>query len=551
MLAVRRSIQRPRLKAFVTRLLIVLSLLRASGAERHGASEPASTGVAPLRVAVIGAGIGGTSAAYFLHKKLPTAKIDILEANQVVGGRLATLFAAGREYEIGGSIIHPANRLMVQLRDTCHLEPLTDPDGGGSFALLTTSTSTSHHIAYQPPAWAGPVGLKLSLLLRYGLFSLVRLDNFVGSLLETFGQIYPLLEEGRGYPTLAEMLTAMSPRPEKRQAAAAAEPPPELIHLTQLDLATKLESLGLGRQLVEELVMVATKVNYGQLPAQLHSLVGAVSLAGTQGDLWRIKGGNYRLPECLIKLSQANLHLHTRVTEVSRPNQTTTGHRYRLHLEEPSESGPPRPATRDYDLVIVARPLTPDQPSPLKLPASAVSPPLAPADGRYHHTYTYLVHARHLNGSRLGAEDERAALPDSLFFIDPVERLASISRLRPVNSDLAKESEEGSVYKIFSGSQLTKEDLAGYFVGIKSVQPVDWLAYPHYSSNEKHELGRFELEPGLYHVNAVEWAASAMEMSALAGRNVANLAANFVTSSSKTDHRTGAVAPSTKSRVEL
>jgi hypothetical protein len=27
-----------------------------------------------------------------------------------VGGRLATLQAAGREYEIGGSVIHPANR---------------------------------------------------------------------------------------------------------------------------------------------------------------------------------------------------------------------------------------------------------------------------------------------------------------------------------------------------------------------------------------------------------------------------------------------------------
>ncbi len=28
----------------------------------------------------------------------------------LVGGRLATLQAAGREYEIGGSVIHPANR---------------------------------------------------------------------------------------------------------------------------------------------------------------------------------------------------------------------------------------------------------------------------------------------------------------------------------------------------------------------------------------------------------------------------------------------------------
>lgn len=36
----------------------------------------------------------------------------------------------------------------------------------------------------------------------------------------------------------------------------------------------------------------------------------------------------------------------------------------------------------------------------------------------------------------------------------------------------------------------------------------------------------FKLHDALYHVNVIEWAASAMEMSAVAGRNVAILAYN-------------------------
>jgi Prenylcysteine lyase len=52
-------------------------------------------------------------------------------------------------------------------------------------------------------------------------------------------------------------------------------------------------------------------------------------------------------------------------------------------------------------------------------------------------------------------------------------------------------------------------------------------AYPHYEW-ERSPDGPLELLPGLVHTNAIEWAASAMEMSAIAAKNAANLlAAHF------------------------
>ena len=40
-----------------------------------------------------------------------------------------------------------------------------------------------------------------------------------------------------------------------------------------------LESLNIGEQLIEELVTVATRVNYGQMPGNVHAFVGSVGLA--------------------------------------------------------------------------------------------------------------------------------------------------------------------------------------------------------------------------------------------------------------------------------
>ena len=56
------------------------------------------------------------------------------------------------------------------------------------------------------------------------------------------------------------------------------------------------------------------------------------------------------------------------------------------------------------------------------------------------------------------------------------------------------------------------------------VEVFEWLAYPRYLPDERPKLASFVLSPRLYYVNAVEFAASAMEMSAIAAVNVANLA---------------------------
>lgn len=66
---------------------------------------------------MIGAGIGGTSSAYYLRQLFgDQATIDIYEAEEV-GGRLATVNLGGKEIETGGNIIHPDNQYMVNFTE--------------------------------------------------------------------------------------------------------------------------------------------------------------------------------------------------------------------------------------------------------------------------------------------------------------------------------------------------------------------------------------------------------------------------------------------------
>ena len=80
---------------------------------RHRAVSAAQRTKNP-NIAVIGAGIGGSSCSHFIRELFGSqATIDVFEASDRIGGRLATVKIAGKTFESGGSIIHRDNKYMV------------------------------------------------------------------------------------------------------------------------------------------------------------------------------------------------------------------------------------------------------------------------------------------------------------------------------------------------------------------------------------------------------------------------------------------------------
>jgi prenylcysteine oxidase/farnesylcysteine lyase len=85
-----------------------------------------------LQVCIVGSGMGGASAAFFLRNySTAPLDIDIFEQNDKVGGRMAVVELAGDTFEAGASILHPKNFHAVNFVNLLGLKPRSDPDDEG------------------------------------------------------------------------------------------------------------------------------------------------------------------------------------------------------------------------------------------------------------------------------------------------------------------------------------------------------------------------------------------------------------------------------------
>ena len=190
----------------------------------------------------------------------------------------------------------------------------------------------------------------------------------------------------------------------------------------------------------------------------------------------------------------------------------------RLLKEGKGEGNPPLEdeRTQKYDAVVLATPLTKDK-TDIQFETSKNHT----FGGRYERVVATLVH-----GTLRKEAFKMSGAVDDILVTNPDLVYNSIGRQLPL--DIENCDKKGpSVYKLFSPSPLTQEQLSLFFSEVKEKESVDWLAYPHYPEKESGPA-LFELESGLYHLNAVEWASSAMEMSAVGARNVALLALKYL-----------------------
>lgn len=110
--------------------------------------------------------------------------------------------------------------------------------------------------------------------------------------------------------------------------------------------------------------------------------------------------------------------------------------------------------------------------------------------------------------------DSKGCVINSLSSLDPVH-IPQGYRRPPAS--------QTKVWKVFSHQPLSQEQLRDIFLSWDLVSETRWLAYPSYRPPHR-KTPPFILHNRLYYLNAVEWAASAMEMSAISARNVALLA---------------------------
>ncbi|XP_039016774.1 farnesylcysteine lyase-like [Hibiscus syriacus] len=265
-----------------------------------------------------------------------------------------------------------------------------------------------------------------------------------------------------------------------------------LYNLTTRTLQDELVHIKISPLMIDELVTVITRINYGQ-SVSISGLAGAVSLAGSGGGLWAIEGGNYQMAAGLIKSSNVSLHLNEEIESIS-------------YLGEYYELNSTKGNSYSCDVAVVATPL--DEVSIQLTPSVSI-----PAR-KLQHTHATFVRGI-LNPAYFGLRTV-GVIPELVGTLeDPDIPFSSISILK-------QHDENDTTYKVFSREPMTDALLDTIFSARLETVRINWGAYPHYEAPEV--FAPFILDgQHLYYVNTFENAASTMETSAVAAENVARL----------------------------
>lgn len=241
-------------------------------------------------------------------------------------------------------------------------------------------------------------------------------------------------------------------------------------------------------------------------------------MAAGESNLWSVKGGNKLVPQKLLELSKATL-IEATVTKVTFQGDVEP--MYEVEYLKTADGNDADSSSREYDVVIIATPLH-DKVTNIKF--EDFPKPIHNLPQPFHTTVATFVEAKP-NISYFGY-NEVCHFPDVVFTCDQDLPFNSIGKQHTVETTTNDENKK-SVYKIFSNTVPTIEQVDNLFVDKDDLRIVEWLAYPEYDVG--NELPPFVLHDQLYYINGIELAASAMEMSAVGAKNIANLVLNHWT----------------------
>lgn len=244
------------------------------------------------------------------------------------------------------------------------------------------------------------------------------------------------------------------------------------------------------------------------------TVTGGVSLAGAQDGLWSVKGGNWKVCEALLNASKVHLHKDTEVTEISKHSQAQQDSRPLYHLKTNKSQD-----YKTYDIVIVAVPLDVYY---FNCEGCKNWPKLQILK-RFQQTVASFI-VGNINSSFFGF-DKETDVPENLFTTENKKNFFNSIGVQTPVSGKKLDPIASKVRKVFSRQQLTQSQINALFSEKLEFKSIDWLAYPHFSPPETFHP--FVLDEGVFYVNAIEWAASAMEMSAVAAKNSVLLASQY------------------------
>lgn len=445
------------------------------------AQTPLIYGKPKERIAIIGAGAGGTSAAYYLQRYSDHGfDITIYESSDRIGGRTTTVDIHGNsslKFEVGASIFVSANKILKKAADEFELtidkyRSALESDGKLETVGLYDGSSI---ILELDSSWKS----YFKLLWRYGRAPLTTL-NITKKFVSTFLEFY--YDSHFPFPSL-DVITHVS----------------GFLYATNVTGEEYFKEAGVSESYYKEMVQAFTRVNYAQNLDQLHAVGTMVSLAAN--GAMQIKGGNWQIFQHFAESANATIKLSEKVQELKSIDGKWTV----LSGNRTSEV---------FDQVIIASPWTQANIAGLeKIPFPDV------VYVKLH--VTIFTSTQKLSAKYFGGDSDYE-VPGTILTTVSLSKVhlkyfsISIHEFLPDTKEY--------VFKIFSKNVVSDEDLLELLdedAQITWIHRKVWNSYPYLVPTS--QFADFDAAPGLWYLNSMESFISTMETSALAGANVAAL----------------------------
>ncbi|TIB71849.1 hypothetical protein E3Q23_03609 [Wallemia mellicola] len=427
-----------------------------------------------IRVAIVGSGAAGSTAAYYLTKAAEQnagdVDIDVFEKRYVAGGRSRVVFPHNNEtydsVELGASIFVDANKNMVKAVNDFDFDLAdkgTDDFGiynGKNFVFKSSSWT---YLDYVKLIWSSdasehPYAFSITLLTKF-----IQVKQAIDKFLLLYNPEF--IRNHGPWEHVDDMLGDL-----------------DMIDLVKEDALSYFTNSLFANEVVE----AATRVNYGQNLDTIHALGALVSMAGSNG--MSVEGGNYKIFERFLEESNAHVHFGSEVIDVQR----SRNNQWEVYLTSGKTA-------EDYDYLILAAPLPIFQVPYVKLHVTLLTT----------NATTYADNALPGLGENpptmILTTNEEARKHSSYFTKPSPLNFNSINYVQQ-----AKEGSDEHVVKIFSEDDdaWSDGDLHSLFGGPQNVR---WIhrhtfnAYPYLQPRKQIEdLPPFKIDEGLYYTNVME-----------------------------------------------
>lgn len=440
----------------------------------------------PHKIAIIGAGAGGSSSAFYLQNYTSNYyNITIFEKSNYVGGRSTTIKNHSPDnnlsIELGASVFVGANRILCNAVREFNLSTTSFdldekyPDAGfkGNFGVWNGT-----NFVYKTSGDESYIGGIFKILWKYGI-SPIRIYKLVQQTVGKFVHFFYY----ENFPFRLNEIV-------------------EEIGFDELTGSTGYEILKLKKisdEFSNDIVEASTRVNYASNLNDIHGLETVVSMAAE--DTMQVIGGNFQIFENFIKKSGAKLLLNTNVYKVSQL-------RDKWIVE--SDLG-----KDEFDQVIIAAPL--DQ-TGIVIEGDEILELEKIEYRTLYVTYVSTPRSNPVNHSYFGDD---VIIPE-MILTRSSEKFIPFYSINIVDYDNITDT---IFYKIFSPQSLDNKMLSNYlFQDIENVSIIFskiWEPYPILKPTIK--FPDFEIGQGLWYLNSMGQFISTMETSALAGASVAGL----------------------------